>query len=243
MLSKATRRQGVVIQISIAFLGVLALLLSGHLPPTFLGLPLQEVVRELATFSLAALLVHWIHDTYIKREALQDILDYVIGATEVSRSGIANFQQNSKSIDYTGQLHYSPRLVEDVYEELKHRCHLGFETIILVSAPQGNAIKFLKTVRGEHDHVDANLAKIKALLQSLSRDLQGKPIQLYYHDQVLRYSFVVNDDLIWVKFYRNSTGMSSVPAIAIRSGTALYDFFYGDVVGLVDEAKAKGSAL
>jgi hypothetical protein len=251
MLSTATRRQGVVIRLFIAFLGVVILLLSGHLPGTFWGLPLQEVVRELATFLLAALLVHWIYDSYIRQEALQDIFNHVIGATEVSRSGITDFRQNSKSIDYKNLLrsrgivviglHYSPRLIEDVYEQLKSRCELGLTTIILVSAPQGHAIEFLKTVRGEHGHVEANLTKIKALMQPLRRDSESA-IQLYYHDQVLRYSFVLNDDLVWVKFYRNSTGPSNMPAIAIRSGTTLYDFFHGDVTSLVKEAMVRGSA-
>lgn len=250
MLSIATRRQGVVIRLLIAFVGVVVLLLSGYLPADLLGLPLPEVVRELATFFLAALLVHWIYDSYVRHEVLQDLLDHVIGATEVSRSGIIDFKRNSKAIDYTNLLrnrgklviglHYSPRFIEDFFEELKNRTLLGLETIILASAPDGEALRFLKSARGGHDHVDANLVKIKALLEPLKKDPQA-PVQLYWHNQVLRYSFVLSDERVWVKFYRNSSGSSVVPAIAVRSGSPLYDYFSTDVAALVKEAIDRGA--
>jgi hypothetical protein len=249
MLSLATRRKALIIRLLVVLFGILLLLVSSHLPADFLGLPFQEVVRELATFLLASLLVHWIYELHLKNEVYQDVVDLVIGAGSVSRSGIIDFRENTKSIDYAPLLknssdvviglHYSPRIIEDAYEHLAVRSKAGKPTTIVASAPDGAALSFLKTARKEHDHVDANLAKIKSLVERLNSQSDATPVQLLYHDQVLRYSFVCTDDLFWVKLYRNSSGMASVPGFAIKAGTDLFRFFERDVRDLLSEAKQR----
>lgn len=74
MLSLATVRKAVIIRVVMALCGAVILLLSTSFPEHFLGLPLQEVARELATFVLASLLVHWIYETHLREEVQQDVV-------------------------------------------------------------------------------------------------------------------------------------------------------------------------
>jgi hypothetical protein len=247
MISIATHRKGLLIRLIIAIVGLGTILLSSHLPEEVIGLPLQEITRELATFVLASLLVHWIYESHLKHEIFQDVANYVIRAGNVSRSGIVDYQENTKDIDYTDifgapgsltiGLHYSPRIIEDNFDLLIERAKAGRHTTIIASLPNGAAIEFLKRVRGEHDHVDGNVKKIASLVKQANEQAGAEIISLVYHDDILRYSFVLSDDRIWVKFYRNSKGLSSVPGFAVAKGTRLYEFFKVDIDRLKAEAK------
>jgi hypothetical protein len=247
MISIATQRNGLLIRLIIAIVGLAAILLSSLLPERLYGLPLQEITRELATFVLASLLVHWIYESHLKEEIFQDVATYVIGTGNVSRSGIVDYQDNTKDIDYTDifsapgmitiGLHYSPRIIEDNFSLLVERARAGKHTTIIASLPNGAAIEFLKRVRGEHDHVDGNVKKIASLAKDANEQAQTENIKLMYHDDILRYSFVLSDDRVWVKLYRNSRGLSSVPGFAVSKGTHLYEFFKMDIDRLTAEAK------
>jgi hypothetical protein len=246
MISIATSRKALLIRLVIALVGLVAILCSVLIPEKIAGLPLQEITRELATFVIASLLVHWIYESHIKHEIFQDVTDYVIKRGNVSRSGIADYCENTKDIDYSDilnksvsviiGLHYSPRIIEDNHHCLAQRARHGKETIIIASTPHGNAIDFLKRVRGENDHVDANVKKIYSLIREINKASAKKPVRLLYHDEVLRYSFVLTDEQVWIKLYRNSRGLSNVPGIAVSAGTRLFDFFKADIHNLKESA-------
>jgi hypothetical protein len=239
MISLATYRKGLLIRLIIAIVGLGSILLSSLLPEKLIGLPLQEITRELATFVLASLLVHWIYESHLKQEIFQDVADYVLGTGNVSRSGIVDYQENTKDIDYTTVfaspggviigVHYSPRIIEDNSHLLIDRAKAGKQTTIIASSPDGAAIEFLKRVRGEHDHVNGNIKKIASIVKEINKQTPAAKILLLYHDDILRYSFVLSEDRIWVKFYRNSRGLSSVPGFAVAKGTHLYEFFRSDI--------------
>ena len=227
------------IRLAIALVGVVTILLSVKVPEVLAGLPAREVMRELATFTLASLLVHWIYDSHMKQEIFQDVTDYIVRAGNVSRSGISEYYDNTKDIDYTKAisnssklvigLHYSPRLIEDNHNALVARAKNGKDTTIIASMPHGNAIDFLKRVRVEDAHIDADINQIASLVQDINNNAGRRRIRLLYHDEVLRYSFVLSDDQVWIKWYRNSKGTSSIPGIAVRPGTTLFDFFKSDI--------------
>jgi hypothetical protein len=247
MLSIATRRKGLLIRLAIALVGVITILLSVEVPETLAGLPAREVMRELATFTLASLLVHWIYESHMKQEIFQDVTDYIVKAGNVSRSGIFDYYDDTKDIDYAQVisnsstliigLHYSPRLIEDNHNALVARLKKGKDTTIIASKPHGNAVDFLKRVRAENDQIDANIKKIASLVREINANTGKRHIRLLYHDEVLRYSFVLSDDQVWIKLYRNSKGLSSVPGIAVRAGTSLFEFFKSDIDRLKQTAE------
>jgi hypothetical protein len=196
MISISTRRKALLIRLVIALVGLLAIVFSVLIPEKIAGLPVQEITRELATFVIASLLVHWIYETYMKHEILQDVTDFVIKRGNVSRSGIADYCENTKDIDYTDilsksscviiGLHYAPRIIEDNFQLLAQRAGQGKETIIIASAADGHALDFLRRVRGESDHVDANIKKISSLIREINKARPKQPVRLLHHDEVLR---------------------------------------------------------
>lgn len=244
MISVATRRKGLVIRLVIALVGLSVIMCSELFPEHVAGIPAQEIMRELATFVVASLLVHWIYDTQIKHELFQDIADYVVRKGNVSRSGISDYYDNTKDIDYSALLqnsytvtiglHYSPRILEDNFHLLASRAQAGKKTTLIAALPKGSALKFLKSIRGEGGHIDGNVNKIRSLVDEINKVAKVK-IELLYHDEVLRYSFVLGDEQVWVKLYRNSSGMSFVPGFAVATGTKLYDFYKEDIEKLTNE--------
>jgi hypothetical protein len=221
-----------------------------RIPETVAGLPAREVMRELATFTIAALLVHWIYESHMRQELFHDVTDYIIKAGKVSRSGISDYYDDKKDIDYAEiivksstlviGLHYSPRLIEDNHNALIARVKNGKHTTVIASMPNGNAIDFLKRARTENEHMDANIKKIAALIREINAHATGKRhIRLLHHDEVLRYSFVLSDNQVWIKLYRNSKGISSAPGIAVTAETRLFEFFKSDIDRLKQIAEAK----
>ena len=133
-------------------------------------------------------------------------------------------------------LHYSPRIIEDNHRLLIQRAGQGKETIIIASSPHGAALNFLKRVREETDHVDGNVKKIVSLIREINKPPAKRPVRLLHHNEVLRYSFVLTDEQVWIKLYRNSRGLSNVPAFAVTAGTSLFDFFKADIERLIESA-------
>jgi len=239
MITVATRRKALLIRLAIVLVGLVTIVLSVEIPETIAGLPAREVLRELATFVIASLLVHWIYESYMKQEIFQDVTDYIVKTINVSRSGLFDYYDDTKNIDYSTimsqsstliiGLHYSPRLIEDNHPLLVQRVKQGKDTVIIASSPRGNAIDFLKRVRIENDHIDANIKKITSLVREINLNQKRKHVQLLYHDEVLRYSFVLSDDQVWIKLYRNTRGLSNVPGFAVKVGTPLFEFFKADI--------------
>ena len=80
-----------------------------------------------------------------------------------------------------------------------------------------------------------NLDKLQKIVIELNEIGPGK-IEISHHTKVLSYSFVQTDSCIWIKPYRNSSGRSRVPAIQIKSGTDLNNFYESDINMLIEQA-------
>jgi hypothetical protein len=63
-----------------------------------------------------------------------------------------------------------------------------------------------------------------------------KHVRLVFHDSVLRYSFVMTDEYVWITFFTNSSGRTMVPAFKVRAGTPLFKFFHEDIRRLLDQS-------
>jgi len=172
---------------------------------------------------------------------MSDVAQFTIGNTHVSASGICDFVVDTKRIEYKEiidspeelliALHYDPRFLSDHEALLAERAARGCSTKVAILKDAGSAMNFLKNVRKETDHIPGNVLKIKSLIARLNQQAKS-PIKLFYHDNILRYSFVMGGGRIWLKFYRNSPGNHNVCGIQMRKDTPMYQFIYEDILDL-----------
>ena len=88
----------------------------------------------------------------------------------------------------------------------------------MVLTPSGTAAKYLQDSSTGLGKLADGIRDIRALLAEVDLG-DTKHIQLYFHDRVLRYSFIGSDEFIWIKFFTNSAGRALVPAFKIRAGS------------------------
>lgn len=190
--------------------------------------------------------IQWIFDTGVRKQLLEEITSLTVKNIHVATSGIEDVVQNSKDVDYselisqstllTIGLNYTPRIFEDYLGTFKDRSRRGMHTNVLVIDFASNVGEFLLRKEDGAGHVEPNQIKLRQIIEEINRSGEGK-IQVQKHSAVLRYSFVQGDSSILIKPYRNSNGWHTIPAIQIKKGTWLHEFFSSDISALIDQAQ------
>ncbi len=226
--------------------GLVLICLGAALPSDWHGIKLADVSTELGSFVIATFFVHWIFEIKAKQELMIDISKWVIGNEQVSNSGICDFVNSTKQIDYGDMLassdeliiglHYSPRFIEDYQSQLLMRAQEGKPTTVALIQNKCAALKYLKDIRQEDKHIEPNLAKIDKIIADINAQAKS-PIDVIRHETVLRYSFVKGAGRIWLKFYLNSRGIAKTPGIQLKQGAPLYELISSDIDKLLQESK------
>jgi hypothetical protein len=180
----------------------------------------------------------------MRRQLMQDIFDSVVGAGRVSASGIVDVTQTSRDVNYDSLIaaaktliigeHYSSRFFEDYSQQIQGRLSRKQNFTAVLLKPETLAEQYLTESHSGRSGPARNLALIRELMRTPP---DGKPMTLKFHARVLRYSFVLTDELVWVRFFTNSEGYSLVPAICFAKGTGFYDFFQTDVDRLLEQSE------
>lgn len=234
----------------IIIIGLIMLLVGAKFPSMlWIGINWGSFFSDLGLYVAVVVALQWYYDKRTKDEMVVSVVEAALSNSNVVRSGIENFTQDTKQIDYNSLLSHgeevtigflhSSRLVDDNFDRLTERAMSGKKTTILLSDPKGAAIKYLLTLTTVKDHVIPSIQKVIARVDEHinRRDGVKEKINVKHHDAVLRYSFVHSREGIWVKMYRNSAGMGTTPGIYIRSGSPLYNFFNSDIQTLRKGAK------
>jgi len=138
--------------------------------------------------------------------------------------------------------HYSARIFEDYAPQIRERLRLGYETTVLLVKPQSIAADYLKASGSGHGGISANLEKIRTIVVSPQAGPGTRPkanggLAVKWHGRVLRYSFVMSEDAVWVRLFTNSEGFSLVPAFCVERSTPLYEFFLTDITKLLEQSE------
>jgi hypothetical protein len=232
--------------------GLTLILVGNAFDYHILKINLAELLAHVGALLLIVGLLHWIFDTSIRRQLTQEIFESVVGAGRTSSSGIIDVNHNSREVTYEKIIksakrliigeHYSSRFFEDYAPHIRERLARGGETIALLLKPETSAARYLRESRSGHGAVSEQIRKIHEIT-NISDSGHNKAsgatagFHIKWHKRVLRYSFVMSDDLVWVRFFTNSEGYSLVPAVCVSRGTPLYEFFLTDVTRLLEQAE------
>jgi hypothetical protein len=210
----------------------------------FFAVDIGPTLAELGFLISVLTLFHWIYESKVRDEIVQDIVVAATGSNRLAGSGMVDYVPNARKIEYAPDLlqaksvivcvHYSPRFLEDNFPIIAGRSKGDQRTTVVALKEESASLQYLLSARGEHDHIQPNIRKIRSLVERLKD--AGANVELVEHDTILRYSFVKMDGTIWLKFYRNSPGMAEIPAVRVREGSSLFEFLDEDISSLIGAA-------
>lgn len=243
---KMLNRSSLIVSLIIALIGLVLMLVGAYSRDSewlWIGIDWSSFLSNIGLYVAVVVALQWIYDEYTKRQLITEVTRSTLSSTNVVKSGIDDFTNNTTRISYQSMLdssdkivigfHYDTRLVTDYIAELKKRASAGKKTSVLLINPNGNAFDFLAKVIDKREYmrlqVDENLSSIAEA--NNNPDTIGK-ICVRFHDSVLRYSFVYSLEGVWIKMYRNSRGRVTTPGIYIRNSSPFYDFLRKDIEDL-----------
>jgi hypothetical protein len=236
-------------RLALIALGFGLILLGNTFDYKILKVNLAELAAHIGALLLIVGLLHWIFEASLRRQLTQEIFEAVVGAGRISSSGIVDVHHNSREVRYEAIIasakkliigeHYSARFFEDYAPQIHDRLSKGAETIVVLLEQDSAAAHYLAQSGSGHGAVSAQIAKIKEITSAKAKTKTSKSssFQLKWHNRVLRYSFVMTEDRVWVRFFTNSEGYSLVPALCVTKGTQLYEFFLTDITRFLEHSK------
>ena len=185
-------------------------------------------------------------DHQVHRKLINDSVRAAVGVSGAVDLGVESAMLSSKEIKsderwlsskrfFVGT-HYSKRLLSDFTDIHTQRIKTGRTATILHIESEGVAAQYLsKSSSGR------NIPSKLGELQEYVRSIQEKPgrgkVKIKRVDRVLRYSFILLDDIVYVIFFTNSTLYSKVPAFVFRKPSKMFEFFESDILELEDKAR------
>ena len=242
---KTVKKSILSIQYVLIIIGLLFIIAANLFDGSVLKVDLDEAVANLGVLLFLTGSIQWLFDTYLRKELHQEIAEMTVKNVNVATSGIVNVLNDSKRVEYAETIahsakliigiHYSPRLLEDYFHDFLKRSIDGLNATIVIIDLSSEQGKLVAANDAGNEHISPNLKKIYGIVSEINEKGAGK-IEVLKHQATLRYSFVQSDGEIWVTPYRNSRGRSKVPALQVRRGTELHDFFESDIIALLEQS-------
>ncbi|WP_163783781.1 hypothetical protein [Myxococcus vastator] len=212
-----------------------------------LKLNYEQQITNIGIFTFSLIALQWLFDSIARQDMLSQIIKETMSSVSVRESGISHIQMDSKSIDHKNDIptaetliigtHYSSGWFSRHSEELKKRCAAGKKTTILILDSTSDAANYIKTIEPiTPTRMGSEQETIINRLGPIDRSAK-KLIAILKHRVVLRYSFVLTEQCIWIKPYRNSSGYSKIPSIRLDAGSPLYRHFSDDITNLIKTHK------
>jgi len=234
---KPEKLVSVVAQQKLIILGLFLILIGNGFQSTFLKIQIDAVVANIGALFLFVGTVERIFDETARRELVYELLRSIRGDDRIHRNGLIDCVINSKDVSEPEEwskakilvvgIHYSSRFIEDNIDLIKGRIKNKRKTVICHVGGTTAAAQYLKDSESGRSDINSSISELKLLVQL---QFHGSLyVELVEHDRVLRYTFIYTESMVWVKFFTNTKGHATVPAVLIWSATPLFDFFKNDI--------------
>jgi hypothetical protein len=245
MLGTIAKHRSVIITLVVVILGLVLIGVSQTFEFEWAKVQLDRLVAEAGALLLVVGILHWFFELGLRREMLREVAATVAGSNLLHVNGLETCNMNSRQVDdrvhwsrsatLTIGRQYSTRFFKDFHDVLTERCTQGRPTNVTVLRAEGTAARYLQESQSVNPMVKECTQEISNLLGQIDSG-KKKHVRLLFHDSVLRYSFVMTDEYVWITFFTNSSGRTMVPAFKVRAGTPLFKFFQEDIKRLLDQS-------
>jgi hypothetical protein len=237
MLGPIARHRSVIINFALGTLGLFLIGASHTFHFEWSKIQVDRLVAEVGALLLVVGILHWLFELGLRKEMLREVAGTVAGSTLLHDSGLESCSMNSRQVNdgvhwsrsanLTIGRQYSPRLFKDFHDVLKERRANRLPTTVIILHPDSTAARYL------HESMTGTL--VKESVQEIVN-----PLHVLFHDRVLRYSFILTDECVWITFFTNSAGRAMVPAFKVRADSPLFGFFADDIKRLVGQSREAG---
>jgi hypothetical protein len=229
------------VKLILGFIGILLLAASTTFELTLMKVRLDHLLAEIGALLFVLAVLHFMFEMRLRDEMLKEVSAAVLGNERLHGAGLEDCMMSSRDVkepthwetcsNLTIGVQYSPRFIEDSHWLIEKRAVAHRHTTILVMDEESPAARYLQESKTGIADVRGGVTRIRQLVDSAAKDNKGY-VTIKKHDRVLRYSFIHTDEFIWIKFYTNSNERTLTPAMKIRAGTPLFEFFSADIARL-----------
>jgi hypothetical protein len=226
------------INLSLIVAGLVLIAGSGTFHLVFFKVELDHLLAEVGALLLVLGILHFFFEERLRQEMLKEVSAAVLGNERLHQNGLADCLMNSKDVkepehweaatSLTLGLQYSPRFIEDYHWLIRRRTEANRPTMILEMDANSTAARYLKESNTGIADVEGGINRIRRVVGEAEGDFTNL-VTIKTHDRVLRYSFIRTEESIWIKFYTNTSGRVQIPALKVKSGSPLYEFFNADI--------------
>lgn len=244
-VSDRSKLNKLLIRVWVLALGI-CLFGAGHLfEYKVLKADVDAIVVNLGALFAVIGVLQTVFDDRARKQLMSDIYATVLGSVRVRDAGIVDAVSNSLDVDYSAAIRYSHRLVIGVHYSAEFfkkymncfsdRAKSTLQTTIALIDPDGEAAKYLIDNRSARRDIQGEIDRIHSVLSECC-------VQYETHNRVLRYTFVMADNDIWVRFFTNGEWRSHVPAIHLTRGGKMFGFFESDINKFLEQSRAYSQA-
>lgn len=245
MIGPIARHRSIIITLVLVVLGFLLIGASQTFHAEWEKIYVDRLVAEVGALLLVIGVLHWFFELGLRKEMLREVSGTVVGSSRLHDSGLETCSMNSRQVEERAHWsrcanlivgrQYSPRFFKEFHDVLRERCTHGLPTVVIILRPDGVAARYLEESMTGVPQVEECGKEIARLLGQIDTATK-KHTRLLFHDRVLRYSFVMTDENIWITFFTNSPDRTAVPAFKVRAGTPLFEFFAEDIKRLTEHS-------
>lgn len=247
MSASTGKRIGFCIIVIIVIIGLLFIVGSNTFDMILWKIDIDSLLANIGALIFFIGGSQWIYDEFVRDGFFTELRTEILGNSSVARSGIIDFQPDSKDIDFEEffltsnevviGVNYSPKLIDNSIGLIQQRCKKLKKTTIIVVNQEGFAGRFLETDY-ESTEIKGGIKKIQEIIDDCNKT--NILVSFIKINTILRYSFVVFDSRIWIVIGTNGKGRRPVPGFFVRSNSPWFQHFYDDVTRLLADGGENG---
>ena len=218
----------------IAFFGVILILL-GQAELTAYKLDISSILRSIGTFLLSAAFLGFLYEIHTKHQFFHEAHKMALGTENLAHSGLCDFVENSKKIDFTDDVKnskeiwtvfsYSSRFLDDYSEALEVALIRNSKVNMVFLKKESKTLELMRELGWNDDSINASYAKI----DSFAERFKDKRLNVVYVDAIPKYSAIILDNQLFYIFNTLSLERQSVPCLVAKKGQKFFDFVKADI--------------
>lgn len=234
--SPLVRSQSENVALWLSILGIALTVVGNAIDCTVWKISIGGVFANVGALFLIIGVLQWFFDRKVRHNFFAEIREEIIGSHRIAASGISDFFNDSKDVEFDEHflssrelvvgVNYSAKLIDNSISLLKGRTERELKTIIIAVDPECDAAKFL-AADYEISDTATGINKIRQIVKDI--DPAGAWIEIKLVKTILRYSFVKFDGRIWIVVGTNGRGRRAVPGFFVSQGRDWFNHFAEDI--------------